>query len=77
MGGFCAESTIAASRRYELGRPEEGATLTFLDWQWAEWDRCRLVWADHGCPRAAALGARQIGSAHTLCDFNNMAPDDG
>jgi hypothetical protein len=58
---------------YELERPEEGK-LSFPAWEWADWDRQRLVWAEGGCLRAARVGAQKLGAFRTLYDFNDMVP---
>ena len=60
--------------QYELEQREDGTKLVFPSWEWAEWDRNRLVWAEHGCLRAAKLGAHKLGTVRTLCDFNEMTP---
>ena len=58
---------------YELEHPHEGK-LSFPAWEWAEWDRHRLVWADSGCLRTAQVGTHKVGTVHTLYDFNSMLP---
>jgi hypothetical protein len=58
---------------YELEQPGE-CKLPFPAWEWAEWDRERIVWADGGCLRAARIGSHKLGSVHTLYDFNRMPP---
>lgn len=60
--------------RYELEQRERGLKLEFPTWEWAEWDRKRLVWAEQGCIRAAALGTLRLGATETLHDFNGMNP---
>ena len=64
----------AVSYRYELEQPEDGTRLSFPAWQWAEWDRHRLVWTEGGYLRAASLGAHRLRNPKTLCDFNGMGP---
>jgi len=59
--------------RYELEQPGE-CKLELPDWEWAEWDRKRLVWAEGGCLRAARLGTHKLGSVRTLYDFNEPSP---
>jgi len=63
--------------RHELERQEDRATLAFPAWEWAEWDRNRVVWAEKGCLRAAKLGAHKLGTVLTLYDFNEMTPPSG
>ena len=58
---------------YELEHPAE-CKLAFPAWEWAEWDRQRIVWADGGYLRAARVGTHKLGAVHTLCDFNGMVP---
>jgi hypothetical protein len=50
-------SRIPAPREggYELEQPGE-CKLVFPAWEWAEWDRRRLVWAYGDCLRAARVG---------------------
>jgi hypothetical protein len=60
--------------RYELEQSERYLTLEFPTWEWADWDRKRLVWAEQGCIRAASLGPKGLGAARTLCDFNGTTP---
>jgi hypothetical protein len=66
---------IGYSGGYELEQPGE-CKLAFPTWEWAEWDRQRIVWADGGCLWAAKVGAHKLGSARTLYDFNGLAPPD-
>jgi hypothetical protein len=56
---------------YELEQPGE-STLAFPTWEWADWDRNRLVWAERGCLLAARLGSHKLGPVRTLHDFNDM-----
>jgi hypothetical protein len=60
---------------YELEQPGE-CNLAFPSWEWADWDRRRIVWAEAGFLRAARIGAHKLGSVRTLCDFNGMLPPD-
>jgi hypothetical protein len=60
---------------YELEQPGE-CKLAFPAWEWAEWDRQRIVWADGGCLRAAKVGAHKLGPMRTLYDFNGIVPPD-
>ena len=61
---------------YELENRQQ-EKLPFPVWEWAEWDRGRLVWADSGCLHAATLGSHTLGDVRTLCDFNGMTPKSG
>jgi hypothetical protein len=58
--------------RYELEHREHGVKLEFPAWEWAEWDRHRLVWAEQGCIRAARLEPHRLEAACTLYDANNQ-----
>ena len=61
---------------YELEQPGE-CKLAFPAWEWAEWDRHRLVWAESGCLRAANVGSHKLGTVHTLRDFaDSRSADD-
>ena len=64
---------IGWNGRYELEQPGE-CKLTLRSWEWADWDRHRLVWAEGGCLRTARLGTHKLGPVHTLYDFNGMVP---
>lgn len=57
--------------RYEIERVEDGLKIPYPNWQWADWDRNRLVWAEAGCLLAAKLGAEKMGTIRTLHDFND------
>jgi hypothetical protein len=59
-------------RGYELEQPGE-CKLEFKSWEWADWDRQRLVWAEGGCLRAARVGSHRLGTVRTLWD--STAPD--
>jgi hypothetical protein len=60
-------------RGYELELPGE-CRMTFPAWEWADWDRDRLAWAENGFLRAARLGSSKLGTIRTLYDFNGMLP---
>jgi len=60
--------------QYELEQSERSFTLDFPTWEWADWDRNRLVWAEQGCIRAASLGPKGLGAPRTLCVFNEVTP---
>ena len=45
----------------------------YPDWEWAECDRNRLVWAENGCIFAANLDRETgVSSPKLLRDFNDM-----
>jgi hypothetical protein len=64
---------IGWSGGYELEQPGE-CKLAFPAWEWADWDRQRLVWAESGCLLSARLGSHKLGTIRTLYDFNGMVP---
>ena len=64
---------LGAEGGYELEHRQEGK-LPFPAWEWADWDRNRLVWAESGCLRTAKLGSHMASSIRTLYDFNGMTP---
>jgi hypothetical protein len=48
-----------------------GNEIAFPDWEWADWDARRLIWAERGCLFRAGLQPQTgIGSATLLHDFN-------
>lgn len=57
---------------HELEQPEQGQTLVFPTWEWAEFDRRRLVWTEAGKLFAAQLLPEGVGDATQLADFNAM-----
>lgn len=62
------------TRGYELARLG-GCSLVCDTWNWADWDRDRLVWAEDGCLRAATLERHKLGAAVTLRDFNDRSAE--
>lgn len=49
-----------------------GITLDFPEWEWADWDRERIVWIDKGVLFSAALDSDGLSSIRSLYDFNPM-----
>jgi hypothetical protein len=48
-----------------------GVLLKCPDWEWADWDRRTLVWAEHGqLFRGQLARKKQIESPKLLYDFN-------
>jgi hypothetical protein len=74
--GWILQRTAPGRKKpsYALEQPEDQLTLHFPKWEWANWDRKRLVWVEEGCIRAARLGAHKVGTIRTLYDFNGMKP---
>ncbi len=60
---------------HELERPEHGVKIACPDWEWAEVDGGRLVFASQGClyrvPRPKG-GATELEAPKLLHDFNGM-----
>ncbi len=57
---------------HELQQESTDTILSFPEWEWAEWDRGRLVWAVNGELRTARLGTAKLISEKLLHDFNSM-----
>jgi len=53
---------------------DKGAQVTrFRDWEWADCDRKRLMWAEKGCLYAVNLAATvNMDDKVLIKDFNNM-----
>ena len=58
---------------HELLQTASGERLKNPDWEWADIDRKRLVWAEAGKLFAASIENQGIGRAHQLFDFNEMS----
>lgn len=57
---------------HALENTKTGARLELPDWEWAEVDGKRLLWAEGGCLHAARLDAAGLKDATVLHDFNRM-----
>lgn len=56
---------------HEVVNRSSGAVLKCPDWEWADWDRRALVWAEHGrLFRARLARKKEIVSPKLLHDFN-------
>jgi hypothetical protein len=63
----------SGSPGYELEHARSKILKQFPAWEWAEFDRSRLVWAEKGCLFAAALDRETgVGAPKLLYDFNAM-----
>jgi hypothetical protein len=62
--------------KYELQNLEGECLLDLSGWEWADWDRRRVVWAEKGCIKAAKLGRERLNRVRILCDFNEIAEPD-
>ena len=58
---------------HELRHPDLPEPVLCPDWEWAEMDRGRLVWAARGCLRAGLLAEDGLQGETVLHDFNGMA----
>jgi hypothetical protein len=57
---------------HELMHRQTGESLSFPDWEWADLDGDRLVWAAGGKLMAASLGKDGPAEPKVLHDFNGM-----
>ena len=57
---------------HELVHPERGVTINGADWEWADADNGRIVWAAGGRLHAAHLRADGLHEERVLHDFNGM-----
>ena len=57
---------------FELRCTLSGRVITLPDWEWADLDRERLVWASNGCLWSARLDDSGLLGAQLLGDFNDM-----
>jgi hypothetical protein len=57
---------------HELVHPQSETCITCADWEWAELDGKRLVWAAHGKLYAGKVRAGGLRSETELADFSGM-----
>lgn len=57
---------------HELEHRKTGEKIEGANWEWAEWSRNRLIWAQNGKLFAARLGDDGIFAEKMLRDFNEM-----
>jgi hypothetical protein len=57
---------------HELNHEPSGRLLAFPEWEWADLDRQRLVWAANGQLWQACLGDGALAEERLLNDFNEM-----
>lgn len=57
---------------HELKHERSGTLLAYPEWEWADFDRNRIVWAAHGQLRVAKLGPGRLEDESVLRDFNGM-----
>lgn len=59
---------------HELVHSESGCAHRRLDWEWAERDGDRLVWAEGGYVKSADITPDGLDQPKVLQDFNDIAP---
>lgn len=57
---------------HELRHAGAGTCVARPNWEWAEWDRCRLVWAVGGQLWAGEMTSEGLRAERVLHDFNEM-----
>lgn len=57
---------------HELKHEPTGTLMAFPEWEWADFDRGRVVWAAEGQLRTARLGRGELTGERVLYDFNAM-----
>lgn len=57
---------------HELISPDRAIVLPQPHWEWAEWDRDRLVWASEGRLETGELSENGILGVSVIYDFNGM-----
>jgi hypothetical protein len=57
---------------HELEHHTTGITLNYPQWEWADWDRHRLVWATNGCLYTADFGKHELKEERLLYNFNDL-----
>lgn len=57
---------------HQLRHEATGRTIDLPDWEWADMDRERLVYAERGCLYVATLTPDGLGEPRLLHDFNGM-----
>jgi hypothetical protein len=58
---------------HELLHPPSGKRVHYSDWEWAEVDGKRLVWAENGKLFAGRIGDEGLTAEAQLFDFNTMS----
>jgi hypothetical protein len=58
--------------RHALVRADSGESIAFPEWEWADLDGKRLVWAERGCLHAARPGRDGLREQRLLHNFNGM-----
>lgn len=63
---------FATHDEYSLRHPERQVTIDLPAWDWADWDRDRLLWAADGQLWSGRLGADGLAGEYLLHDFRDM-----
>ena len=58
---------------HELWHSGSDERIKYRDWEWAEVDRKRLVWADRGKLFSGWIGKQGLVDEAQLFDFNDMS----
>ncbi|MCD6030748.1 MAG: hypothetical protein K0S78_2922 [Thermomicrobiales bacterium] len=58
---------------HELIHPPSGKRISCPNWEWAELDGKRLVWAEHGRLFAGRIGEEGLRNVAQLFDFNTLS----
>ena len=59
--------------RHEIVRTDGTTLAAEAEWEWADRDRERIVWAEHGVLHAARITRHGLKEPRVLRDFNGMA----
>ncbi|GLQ88261.1 hypothetical protein GCM10007898_18300 [Dyella flagellata] len=57
---------------HELFNSRTGEVISKMDWEWAELDGARLIWAAKGCLHSGRLDAKGLRNEKVLHDFSPM-----
>ena len=57
---------------HELEHPASGVILSYPKWEWAEWERNRLVWSTAGCLYTGSLKSYELKDVKLIYDFNDL-----
>ena len=81
--GWALEKTAHATINHPVGKgcyydthrlihPERGVVHEFADWEWADFDRNRLLWVEKGILYKSQVSPKGVSYARALYDFNPM-----
>jgi len=66
------EGEVRCWDEHELVHPKTGKSLSCVDWEWAELDKQRLIWASHGRLFSGSLDSSGVAKETELFAFNPM-----